>query len=52
MDNSSEWPSTLPAVWAAVERIHANTLGAPVYWEQIEAKPGTFDFANVDELIR
>jgi hypothetical protein len=52
MSNSSEWPSTLPAVWAAVERIHANTLGAPVYWEQIEAKPGTFDFANVDELIR
>src|SRR5258708_37232237 len=52
MDNSSEWPSTLPDVWEAVAKIHANTLGAPVYWEQMEPHPGTFDFTNVDQLIR
>jgi hypothetical protein len=25
---------------------------APVYWEQMEQHPGTFDFTNVDQLIR
>ncbi len=52
MNNSSEWPSTLPNVWRAVAKMHANMLGAPVYWEQMEPQPGIFDFRNVDELIR
>jgi hypothetical protein len=52
MNNSSDWPSALPDVWAAVARMHINTLAAPAYWEQIEPTPGTFDFANVDQLIR
>jgi hypothetical protein len=52
MANSSEWASTLPAVWTAVEKVHANTLGAPVYWEREEPSPGVFDFSDVDELIR
>jgi hypothetical protein len=51
MANSSEWASTLPAVWTAVEKVHANTLGAPVYWEREEPSPGVFDFSDVDELI-
>jgi hypothetical protein len=49
--NSSAWPSELPGVWSAVERMHANTLEAPVYWEQFEAAEGTFDTSNVDLLI-
>jgi hypothetical protein len=52
MNNSSEWPSTLPNVWSAIANIHANTLGAPVYWEQMEPRSGTFDFTNVDQLVR
>ncbi len=51
MNNSSAWPSSLPKVWPALASIHANTLGAPVYWEQVEPQPGTFDFTNVDLLI-
>jgi hypothetical protein len=51
MNNSSEWPGTLPNVWSAVANIHANTLGAPVYWEQMEPQPDTFDFTNIDQLI-
>ncbi len=51
MNNSSEWPSTLPRVWRAIAKVHANTLGAPVYWEQLEPQHGVFDFKNVDELI-
>src|SRR4051812_25105034 len=49
--NSSAWPSVLPKVWPAVEAMHVNTVEAPVYWEQIEPQPGSFDWTNVDALI-
>ena len=51
INNSSSWASTLPEVWPALEDLHANTVEAPVYWEQMEPKQGTFDFANVDLLV-
>lgn len=51
MGNSSAWPASLPAVWDAAAAMHANTVEAPVYWEQIEQTKGAFDFANVDLLI-
>ncbi len=50
--NSSAWPSELPQVWASLAALHANTVEAPVYWEQIEPEPGQFDFANVDQLVK
>ena len=50
--NSSAWPSELPAVWKSLEELHANTIEAPVYWEQIEPQPGKFDWGNVDLLVK
>lgn len=50
--NSSAWPSELPQVWESLAALHANTLEAPVYWEQLEPQPGQFDFANVDALVK
>ena len=50
--NSSAWPAALPEVWSAIDRLHANTLEAPVYWEQFEPEPGKFDTTLVDTLIR
>jgi Domain of unknown function (DUF5597)/Glycosyl hydrolases family 35 len=50
--NSSAWPSELPAVWKALAELHANTLEAPVYWEQIEPQPGRFDWDNVDQVVK
>ena len=50
--NSSAWPSELPGVWSAVERMHANTLEAPVYWEQFEPEPGRFDPSIVDLMLQ
>ncbi len=50
--NSSAWPAQLPDVWSAIERMHANTLEAPVYWEQFEPEPGRFDPTLVDLLVR
>jgi hypothetical protein len=49
--NSSAWPSELPQVWESMAALHANTIEAPVYWEQFEAQPGNFDFSNVDAIV-
>ena len=49
--NSSAWPSELPQVWESMETLHANTIEAPVYWEQLERQPGAFDYTNVDEIV-
>jgi hypothetical protein len=51
INNSSSWPATLPKAWAALEDLHVNTVEAPVYWEQMEPKQGSFDFSNVDLLV-
>jgi beta-galactosidase GanA len=50
--NSSSWPSELPAVWKSLAALHANTVEAPVYWEQVEPQPGKFDWQNVDQLVK
>jgi len=49
--NSSSWPSELPQVWESMAALHANTIEAPVYWEQLEPREGQFDYTNVDQLI-
>jgi Domain of unknown function (DUF5597)/Glycosyl hydrolases family 35 len=49
--NSSAWPSELPQVWESMAALHANTVEAPVYWEQFEAREGQFDYTNVDQLV-
>lgn len=51
INNSSTWASTLPDVWPSLERMHANTVEAPIYWEQLEPSPGKFDFSSVDMLV-
>lgn len=50
--NSSGWPSELPQVWKSLEALHANTIEAPVYWEQVEPQPGQFDWSNVDQIVK
>src|SRR5215469_4838264 len=50
--NSSAWPSELPAVWKSLAELHANTVEAPVYWEQIEPQPGSFNWNNVDAVVK
>jgi hypothetical protein len=49
--NSSGWPSELPQVWQSMAALHANTVEAPVYWEQFEPQQGRFDFTNVDQIV-
>jgi hypothetical protein len=49
--NSSAWPIELPQVWESMAALHANTVEAPVYWEQLEPREGHFDFTNVDQIV-
>jgi uncharacterized protein DUF5597/glycosyl hydrolase family 42 (putative beta-galactosidase) len=50
-NNSSDWPSTLPRVWPAIEYLHANTLEIPIYWEQFEPEHGKFDYSQIDTIL-
>jgi beta-galactosidase GanA len=49
--NSIAWPIELPQVWESMAALHANTVEAPVYWEQLESQEGHFDFTNVDQIV-
>ncbi|MBO9748527.1 DUF5597 domain-containing protein [Xanthomonas phaseoli pv. dieffenbachiae] len=51
LHNSSAWPAVLPKALDEVVALHANTVEAPVYWEQFEPAQGRFDTSNVDALI-
>jgi hypothetical protein len=51
-NNSSAWPEYLDKVWPAAETLHANTVELPVYWEQMEATQGKFDFSVVDLILK
>ncbi|MDP9050494.1 MAG: DUF5597 domain-containing protein [Acidobacteriota bacterium] len=51
VNNSSAWPSMLPKVWPVIEQIHANTVEAPIYWEQWEPTQGHFDPSVLHILI-
>lgn len=50
--NSSGWPETLERIWPQAQALHANTVEIPVYWESVEPRPGEFNFANVDTIVR
>ena len=50
--NSSAWPGIMPQVWSAIDAMHANTLEVPIYWEQVEAQQGKFDFSLIDMLLK
>ena len=49
--NSSGWPAMMPQLWKAAEAMHLNTIEIPIYWEQIEAQQGKFDFSPIDTLL-
>jgi beta-galactosidase GanA len=51
VNNSSAWPAMLPKVWPAIDDMHANTVEAPIYWEQFEPQEGHFDYTVLDTLL-
>lgn len=51
VNNSSAWPAYFDKIFPAASMLHANTIEAPVYWEQVEAVPGHYDFSIVDGML-
>jgi len=52
INNSSNYPAMLPQVWPMMQSLAANTIEAPVAWEQFEPEEGRFDFGWMDALLR
>ena len=51
VNNSSNYPAALPAVWPMLDRIAANTVEVPVAWQQVEPVEGQFDLSFVQTLL-
>lgn len=49
--NSSAWPSITEKFWSQAKELGANTIEAPIYWQNIEPSPGKFNFKELDNLI-
>ncbi|HWA24470.1 MAG TPA: DUF5597 domain-containing protein [Lacunisphaera sp.] len=52
LGNSSGEPEYLRSSWPRLKAMNLNTVLTPVYWDQLEPAEGTFDFSQVDGLIR
>lgn len=52
LHNSSTSGATyMRPIWNQMKRKNLNTVVAPVYWELIEPREGSFDFSLVDSMI-
>ena len=50
-NSSASSTAYMTPIWSKLEKMHLNTLIAPVYWELMEPMEGTFDFTLVDYLL-
>ena len=50
-NSSASSPAYLKPQWPRLEAMNLNTVLAPVYWELIEPREGTFDWASLDTML-
>ena len=51
VNNSSNYPAMLDAVWPMLDRINANTVEIPIAWQQVEPVEGRFDLSFLQVLL-
>ena len=52
VNNDRAFPDRGERVWLKLKAINANTVGYPVYWNEIEREEGKFDFRDFDRILR
>src|SRR5438067_1411350 len=51
-NSSASSTAYMEPIWPKLEKMHLNTLIAPVYWELMEPAEGAFNFTLVDYLVQ
>ncbi len=50
-NSSSYTAEEMTTAWEACEKMNANTMEVPIYWDKIEPEEGKFDFEMIDYLV-
>ncbi len=50
--NSSGWPAAFDNAVPQLKALHVNTVEVPVYWDDIEPRPGEWNFRSVDHIVQ
>ena len=51
-NSSASSAAYMNPIWPKLQKMHLNTVIAPVYWELLEPQEGEFNFTLVDDLIK
>jgi beta-galactosidase GanA len=51
-NSSASSTAYMAPIWPKLQKMHLNTVIAPVYWELLESQEGKFNFTLVDDLIK
>ncbi|WPU99645.1 DUF5597 domain-containing protein [Mucilaginibacter sp. cycad4] len=51
-NSSTSSTAYMAPIWPKLQKMHLNTVIAPVYWELLEPQEGKFNFTLVDDLIK
>lgn len=49
--NSSAWPEITDKFWEQAKDLGVNTIELPIYWQNIEPKPGVYNFEELEQIV-
>lgn len=51
-NSSASSTAYMAPIWPKLQKMHLNTVIAPVYWELLEPQEGRFNFTLIDDLVK